>query len=271
MTKPLIDVKNLTISFFPQGTRTEVVKGVGFQIGQEKLAIVGESGSGKTMIARALLGLLPSGAIQEANSMQCEDDNLLSLSQAAWRAIRGKKMSMILQDPKFSLNPIMKVGDQIAEMYWVHQGLPCQKAYKQVLKDLEKVKIQDPERVYHLYPHEVSGGMGQRIVIAMMLATKPKVLIADEPTSALDVTVQISILNLLNELVVQEKIALLFISHDLQLVSSFCDRVLIMHKGQIVESCEAQHLEKASHPYTKSLLSCVPRLDLGQRRLGEAP
>jgi peptide/nickel transport system ATP-binding protein len=168
---------------------------------------------------------------------------------------------MVMQDPKFSLNPVMTVGKQIDEAYRVHSGASARDAKLRTLEMLEAVRIRDPERVYNAYPHEVSGGMGQRIMIAMMLVPEPDLLIADEPTSALDVTVQMQVLAIVDDLVSQRGMGLMFISHDLNLVASFCDRVVIMYAGQIVETCKAADLHKAQHPYTQGLLASLPRVD----------
>ena len=177
------------------------------------------------------------------------------------RQIRGERISMVMQDPKFSLNPVMTVGRQIEEAYRTHTRAGRREAREKSLAMLEAVQIRDPRRVYDLYPHEVSGGMGQRIMIAMMLIPDPELLIADEPTSALDVTVQMQVLAILDDLVSQRGMGLMFISHDLNLVASFCDRVVIMYAGRIVETCRADRLDEAQHPYTRGLLASLPEVD----------
>ena len=174
---------------------------------------------------------------------------------------------MVMQDPKFSLNPVMRVGDQIVEAYRLHSRAGRATARAKALEMLEAVRIRDPERVFQSYPHEVSGGMGQRIMIAMMLAPDPEILIADEPTSALDVSVRTEVLNIMDLLVRDRGMGLIFISHDLNLVAQFCDRVLIMYAGRIVETLPAQDLHQARHPYTQGLLNSLPRLDAPQDRL----
>ncbi len=258
---PLLSVEDLRVDFETRKGLVEAVRGVSFTMGREKLGIVGESGSGKTMTGRAVLRLVrPPGEVT-ARRMDFLGTDLLSASETEMRAIRGDRISMVMQDPKFSLNPVMKVGRQIAEAYRVHSGASAAEAKAQALKMLEAVRIRDPERVYQAYPHEVSGGMGQRIMIAMMLIPDPDLLIADEPTSALDVTVQLQVLAILDDLVTQRGMGLIFISHDLNLVASFCDRVIIMYAGQIVETCKASELARAEHPYTRGLLASLPRVD----------
>jgi peptide/nickel transport system ATP-binding protein len=174
--------------------------------------------------------------------------------------IRGARISMILQDPKFSLNPVQRVGDQIAEAYAVHHRGKRREAREKALEMLEAVQIRDPERVYRLYPHEISGGMGQRVMIAMMLVPEPEVIIADEPTSALDVTVRMKVLGILDALVRERGIGLIMISHDLNLVRNFCDRVLIMYAGQVVEALPAAELAHARHDYTRGLIAAQPHI-----------
>ena len=177
------------------------------------------------------------------------------------RALRGKRIAMVMQDPKYSLNPVMTVGKQIREAYRAHARVSRAQAERRALDMLAAVRIHDPRRVYRCYPHEVSGGMGQRVMIAMMLVGDPDMLIADEPTSALDVTVQMQVLAILDDLVSERGLGLIFISHDLDLVASFCDRVLIMYGGQVVETCAADELHRAGHPYTRGLLAALPRIE----------
>jgi peptide/nickel transport system ATP-binding protein len=183
------------------------------------------------------------------------------------RRIRGERISMVMQDPKYSLNPVMRVGEQIAEAYRLHSRAGRREAREKALAMLEAVRIRDPQRVYQSYPHELSGGMGQRVMIAMMLIPDPDLLIADEPTSALDVTVQMQILAIIDDMVRERGMGLIFISHDLNLVASFCDRVLIMYAGKVVEQCRASELERAQHPYTRGLLACLPRVEGGHTQL----
>lgn len=257
MTRPILDVENLHIRY--GGASTDAVRGVSFTLGRERLGIVGESGSGKSTVGRGLLRLLPSAKIT-ADKMRFEDVELLSLTEEQMLGVRGRRMSMILQDPKFSLNPIRKVGDQVAETYLRHFKCSRKDAREKAIAMLEAVKIRDPERVCEQYPHEISGGMGQRVMIAMMLLADPDVVIADEPTSALDVTVRLQVLNILDGLVRDRGIGLIMISHDLNLVRNFCDRVLIMYAGRVVETLAARDLDKAQHPYTRGLIAAQPRI-----------
>lgn len=261
MDKPLIDVKDLTIRFETPQRTFDAVRGVSFTIGREKVGIVGESGSGKSQTGRALLKLTPKVATISAGHMRFKDTDLLAASEKDMRKIRGNHISMILQDPKYSLNPLMRIGQQIVEAYRLHHRSPKAEARVKALAMLEAVQIRDPERVFKLFPHEVSGGMGQRIMIAMMLIPEPDLIIADEPTSALDVTVRRQVLTILDELVTRRGTGLMFISHDLNLVASFCDRVLVMYAGRIMEDLPARDLRKAQHPYTQALLQSLPRLD----------
>ncbi|MBF0278046.1 MAG: ABC transporter ATP-binding protein [SAR324 cluster bacterium] len=259
--KTLLTVKNLHVSYdTPKGV-VEAVRGVSFELGQERLGIVGESGSGKSQTGRAILRLTASRSRVRAECVEFDGIDLLHASESTMRGIRGNRISMIMQDPQYSLNPVMTVGEQIAEAYRIHSSAGRKKARQHTIEMLNTVRIREPEKVYHLYPHEVSGGMGQRIMIAMMLIPEPDLIIADEPTSALDVTVQLQVLALLDDMVRERGMGLIFISHDLQLVASFCDRVLVMYGGRVMEVLEAKNLENAQHAYTRGLLNCLPKLD----------
>ena len=262
----LIEVEDLWVRFPTRAGLFEAVRGISFSLGRERLGIVGESGSGKSMTGRAILRLIrPPGRV-EAKRLAVEGDDIMAMSERQMRSVRGRRISMVMQDPKFSLNPVMRVGDQIVEAYAIHRGSRADAKVK-ALEMLEAVSIRDPERVFRAYPHEMSGGMGQRIMIAMMMIPDPAVLIADEPTSALDVSVQAQVLRIMDRLVAERGMGLIFISHDLNLVSAFCDRVLIMYAGRVVEMCEAQRLHEAQHPYTRGLLNSLPRLDAPRGRL----
>lgn len=257
---PLLTVDNLRVSFPTRTGLVEAVRGVSFSLGRERLGIVGESGSGKSQTGRAIMGLTPGHAKIEADALRFGDIDLLGAPAKQRRAIRGKQIAMILQDPKYSLNPVMTIGRQIVETLKTHERIGFAEAKKRALDMLEAVQIRDPERVFGLYPHEVSGGMGQRVMIAMMLVCGPELLIADEPTSALDVTVQLEVLDILDKLVRERGMGLIFVSHDLRLVSSFCDRVLVMYDGRVVEELPSANLQNAQHPYTQGLLNCLPKI-----------
>ncbi|RWO82086.1 ABC transporter ATP-binding protein [Mesorhizobium sp.] len=255
-----IDMQNLRVSFSsPQGP-VEAVRGVSLTIGQEKLGIVGESGSGKSLTARSCLKLLPKQAKLSADRLTFGGIDVLHASERTMRRLRGKRAGLIMQDPKFSLNPVMTAGAQIAEAWRAHRGGSHRLAQEAAIDLLGQVQIRDPRRVAESYPHELSGGMGQRVMIAMMLAPDPELLIADEPTSALDATVQAEILRLIEDLVSRRGMGLVLISHDLPLVSHFCDRVLVMYAGRVVEELRAADLNRARHPYTRGLLGCLPSL-----------
>ena len=263
----LLEVEKLNVTFPTRSGVFEAVRDVSFSLGRERLGIVGESGSGKSLTGRAILRLIRSPGRLSASALSLEGDDLLAMNERQMRAVRGQRISMVMQDPKFSLNPVMRVGDQIVEAYRQSSGGNRSDRKQRALAMLESVAIRDPERVFNAYPHEMSGGMGQRIMIAMMLIPDPRILIADEPTSALDVTVQMQVLNIMDKLVRERGMGLIFISHDLNLVSAFCDRVLIMYAGRIVESCRADQLYEATHPYTQGLLNSLPRLDAPRERL----
>ncbi|HEV2516987.1 MAG TPA: ABC transporter ATP-binding protein [Devosia sp.] len=259
----LVEIENLRVAFRnDDGGYNDAVRGVSLTLGREKLGIVGESGSGKSLTGRALLGVLPPYARISVDTMAFDGIDLKSASPKLRRSLRGGRMGMILQDPKFSLNPVMTVGKQIVEAIRIgDRRISGSDARKKALGILEAVHIREPERVFSLYPHELSGGMGQRVMIGMMVVREPDLLIADEPTSALDVTVRTQVLSILDELVTRRGMGLIFISHDLNLVSKFCDRVIVMYAGRIVESIEASRLSEATHPYTRGLLSCLPQID----------
>lgn len=258
---PLLDIQNLRVSFPTHTGRVEVVKGISFTLGRERLGIVGESGSGKSMTGRSILKLIRKPGLVSADRLNFDGIDLLAQSEKQMRAIRGARISMVMQDPKFSLNPVMTVGAQIAEALVTHQRQTRSAVQSKVLDMLKAVRIDDPARVAGLYPHEVSGGMGQRIMIAMMLIPEPEVLIADEPTSALDVSVQAQVLDIIDDLVRTKGMGLILISHDLNLVSRYCDRILVMNAGRVVEECAAGQLEHAQHPYTRGLLAAMPTIN----------
>ncbi|WP_319497969.1 ABC transporter ATP-binding protein [uncultured Cohaesibacter sp.] len=263
----LVDVENLWVRFPTRTGVFDAVRGISFSLGKERLGIVGESGSGKSMTGRALLRLIRKPGIVEADRMEILGQDIMDMPEKAMRQLRGRDISMVMQDPKYSLNPVMRVGEQIVEALSIHEKVDRKLAHQKALDMLEAVVIRDPERVFAAYPHELSGGMGQRVMIAMMLIANPKILIADEPTSALDVSVQIQVLEIMDKLVRERGMGLIFISHDLRLVSNFCDRILIMYGGRIVEICESGKLEEAKHPYTRGLLNSMPQLTIKKDRL----
>jgi peptide/nickel transport system ATP-binding protein len=265
---PMLTVQDLRVAYPDrQGAWREVVRGVSFTLGRERLGIVGESGSGKSQTGRAILGLTAPGGRVTAQQLAFEGIDLLHCPPAQRRSLRGGRIAMVLQDPKFSLDPVMTIGAQIAETLQAHAPVPARQRQERVLDALAQVGIDKPARVARLFPHEVSGGMGQRAMIAMMLIAGPELLIADEPTSALDVTVQLQVLGILDKLVADRGMGLVFISHDLRLVSSFCDRVLVMYAGRVVEELQASALNQAQHPYTRGLLHCLPQLGAPQHPL----
>ncbi|MCA0027668.1 ABC transporter ATP-binding protein [Mesorhizobium sp. B263B1A] len=259
-SKTLLEVDDLRVTFPTRTGLIEAVRGVSFSLGRERLGIVGESGSGKSQTGRAIMGLTPPQARISANKLAFDGIDLLGVSARARRALRGNRIAMILQDPKYSLDPVMSIGRQIVETLRTHEKVSKAEARERALAMLEAVQIRDPRRVFDLHPHEVSGGMGQRAMIAMMLIAGPEMMIADEPTSALDVTVQLDVLGILDRLVGERGMGLIFISHDLRLVSSFCDRVIVMYAGKVVEQLKASELGRAQHPYTRGLLNCMPKI-----------
>ena len=256
----LLSVRNLRVTFDTETGPVQAVRGVSFDLGRERLGIVGESGSGKTMTGRSVLRLIrPPGRI-EADAMTFDGIDIAHASEDQMRTLRGPRMAMVMQDPKYSLNPVMRVGAQLTEGLRQRDRAGRAEAYAKAVTALEAVQIRDPARVMEAYPHELSGGMGQRVMMAMMLIPNPDLLIADEPTSALDVTVQAEVLSILDRLVRDRGMGLIFISHDLRLVARFCDRVLVMYKGRVVEEIAARDLLNAKHPYTQGLLNCLPRI-----------
>jgi peptide/nickel transport system ATP-binding protein len=257
MTPPLLTVDGLDVAI----GGLHAVRGVTFTMGPERLGIVGESGAGKSLLGRALLRLLPSGAKVTALQLEFDGTNLLVLGDRGWRKLRGRRMALVLQDPRYSLNPGMSVGEQIAEALRAHARVDRRSARTEALRRLAAVRIRDPEMVFRCYPHQLSGGMGQRAMIAMMLAGDPDLLIADEPTSALDASVASGILSLLDAEVTRRNMGIILISHDLDLVAGFCDRVIVMRQGIVVEACAAADLVRTHDPYTRELLAARLRLE----------
>ncbi|MBY5408716.1 ABC transporter ATP-binding protein [Rhizobium leguminosarum] len=263
----LLTVDKLKVSYPTRTGVIEAVRDVSFTLGKERLGIVGESGSGKSQTGRAIMGLTPKHGIVTADRLNFNGIDLINASAGERRRLRGKRIAMILQDPKYSLDPVMSIGRQICETLRTHEKVGKAEARERALAMLEAVQIRDPKRVFDLHPHEVSGGMGQRAMIAMMLIAGPELLIADEPTSALDVTVQLDVLRIMDKLVSERGMGLIFVSHDLRLVSSFCDRVIVMYAGKIVEELAAADLKHARHPYTQGLLNCMPEIGANRHPL----
>jgi len=255
----LVEVEDLSVTFDTPAGPVAAVAGVSFRLGRERLGIVGESGSGKTQTGRALMGLVrPPGRVT-ARRLRLAGLDLLALSPRGWPSVRGRRIAMVMQDPRFCLDPVMSVGRQIEETVRIHGGGRRQ-ARERAMDLLAAVRIRDPARVHRAYPHELSGGMGQRAMIAVMLAADPEVLIADEATSALDAHVQNEVLAVLDDLVAARGMGLVMISHDIDMVAGFCDRVLVMSEGRVVETLPAGGLAAADHPYTRALIAATPRL-----------
>ena len=266
----ILDIKNLSISFGNKKSKVEVVHGISLSISEnEILGVVGESGSGKSVTAMAILGLLPEKNTTLKGELFFNNKNLLSESKKEIRKLRGSEIAMIFQEPMTALNPSITCGNQVSEIIKLHLNYSGSKAKKETISLFEKVKLPRPREIYNSYPHQISGGQMQRVMIAMAIACKPKLLIADEPTTALDVTVQKEIMLLLKEIQKETKMSMLFISHDLGLVSEIVDRVVVMYKGDIVEEGSAfQVFKMPKEDYTKALMASRPSLDV---RLKELP
>ncbi|MGE7468717.1 dipeptide ABC transporter ATP-binding protein [Bosea sp. NPDC003192] len=270
MTSPILSVSNLTTSFRVEGLWKPVVRNISFDIKpQETLAVVGESGSGKSVTALSIMRLTPPSSSKIEGSIKLNGKELLTLPDAQMREIRGNEIAMIFQEPMTSLNPVLTIGFQIAEALILHRGLSRSAAEAETIRLLEKVKIPSAKSRFHEYPHRFSGGMRQRVMIAMALACKPKLLIADEPTTALDVTIQAQILELIKQLQHEEGMSVLFITHDMGVVAEIADRTVVMYNGDEIETGPTENIfASPQKPYTKALLSAVPRLGSmeGKRR-----
>ncbi|MFT7498737.1 MAG: peptide/nickel transport system ATP-binding protein [Porticoccaceae bacterium] len=266
---PLIHIKNLSISFFSDSEENRVVEDVSFDLNtNEILGIVGESGSGKSVSSLAILGLLPKKNCEISGSILFEEKELLDCSEKDFRSIRGNKISMIFQEPMSSLNPSLTCGFQVQEIILNHFNISKSAAKKQVIELFKKVKLPRTETIFNQYPHQISGGQKQRVMISMAIACKPKVLIADEPTTALDVTVQKEIIELLKELQSETGMSIIFISHDLALVSEIADKVVVMYQGKIVEQGNSKVIFKnPKELYTKALINSKPSLDVRLKKL----
>ncbi|GAC1473879.1 MAG: ABC transporter ATP-binding protein [Chloroflexota bacterium] len=270
-----VDIEHLTISYRRRGKLLQVIDDVSLHINRgEAYGLVGESGCGKTTVAMALMRYLPPNAVIQGGRIMFGGEDLLTLSDAKLRRLRGARMAMVYQDPGTALNPSMHIGDQIAEVYRYHRGMGKQEAQEASAGMLEKVQISDPGRVLRRYPHELSGGQQQRMMFAMALATDPDLLVLDEPTTGLDATVEAEVLDLVEQLRAQFNTSILFISHNLAIVSRLCERVGVLYAGRVIEEGRAEQVfVEPRHPYTLGLLRCVPRLGMNKqtRRLDPIP
>jgi ABC-type dipeptide/oligopeptide/nickel transport system ATPase component len=270
---PLLKVEDLTVTFHAHEKATVAASGVSYELKSgEVLAVVGESGSGKSVSALALTQLLPSApTCVVSGKIILEGINLLSLSEKEISRYRGKVIAYIFQDPGTSLNPVYSVEFQIAEAIKIHRP-EISDVHAAVIQSLNEVRIHEPEKVAQQYPHELSGGMQQRVMIAMALACNPRILVADEPTTALDVTIQKEIIDLLAHLCRERGMSILLITHNFGIVANFANRVIVMRHGKVVETGSAQHvLENPTHPYTQGLIACIPRLGQKRHRLTTLP
>jgi peptide/nickel transport system ATP-binding protein len=258
MAEPLLDIDGLSIAFPSEAGPVRVVDDISFTVGRELVALVGESGSGKSMTGRAVMGLLPQGADMRARTLGFDGRDLQALSPSSWNALRGNDIGLILQDPKYSLNPAHRVGRQVEETLLLHTRLSSAERRERALDMLAKVGLPEPKRVYASYPAALSGGMGQRVMIAAMIINQPKLLIADEPTSALDRALQDQILTLLRSLTIEFGMGLLLISHDLRQVSRYADRVVVLRGGKIQEQMPSADLTQAQSAYTRALWAAQP-------------
>ncbi len=261
--EPILSAKDVEIQFSLRGKKLTAIRRCSLDLYEgETLAIVGESGSGKSVFTKTFVGMLDAnGTITNGTIMYNGEDMAQYKTEAEWLKIRGKKISMVMQDPMTSLNPLKKIGKQIEESITLNQGLTGEAAKKEALEMLKKVGIPDPERRYNQYPHEFSGGMRQRVVIAIAVACHPQILICDEPTTALDVTIQAQILDLIRNLQAEMKMTVIYITHDLGVVANVADRVAVMYAGQIIEHGSVNEIfYDAWHPYTWALLSALPQL-----------
>lgn len=256
MTDTLITAKNLQIAL--ASNNKTLVKGIDFSIARERVALVGESGSGKSLTARSLMGLLPESLSVRADTLNVLEQDVLSFKMRQWNRLRGNDVTMVLQDPKYALNPTHSIGRQVEEPLILHQKLSHRERQEKVEAMLDAVGLKNPKQLKKMYPHQLSGGMGQRVMLAIALINDPQLLIADEPTSALDHAVRDQVLELIYKLVDERNMGLLLISHDLEQVADYSERVLVMYQGKIVDRLPAKELANAQHPYTKTLWSCRP-------------
>ncbi len=271
----LLEVKDLHTFFKTKKGIVKAVNGVSYSLEAGKtIGIVGESGSGKSISAMSIMQLLDSNGYIDSGEIIFDGRNLIGLSEKEMCKIRGNEISVIFQEPMTSLNPVFSIDRQLSEPFMIHQGMSKEEAHNQAIKMLEDVQIPNPNVVIKQYPHQLSGGMRQRVMIAMALACKPKILIADEPTTALDVTIQAQILKLMNDLKKSTNAAIIFITHDLGVINEMADDVAIMYCGQVVEHAPSTvifHKQSMSHPYTEGLMNSIPRLDNKEDRLEPIP
>ena len=262
--EPILSAKDVEIQFSLRGRKLMAIRKCSLDLYEgETLAIVGESGSGKSVFTKSFIGMLDANGSIVGGSITYDGVDISKYkTEKEWLGIRGKKIAMVMQDPMTSLNPLKKVGKQIQESIELHQGLKGEEAKKEAIEMLKKVGIPDPERRYNQYPHEFSGGMRQRVVIAIAVACRPQILICDEPTTALDVTIQAQILDLINELKEETGTSVMMITHDLGVIAEVADDVMVMYAGKVVEhaTCD-QIFDEPLHPYTAGLMNCIPRLD----------
>ncbi|MGD9886793.1 MAG: ABC transporter ATP-binding protein [Bacilli bacterium] len=273
---PLLEVKNLHTYFKTKRGTVKAVNGVSYTLDEGRtLGIVGESGSGKSVSAMSILRLLDGNGYIDQGEIYLEGTNLINVSEKAMQHVRGNKISVIFQEPMTSLNPVFSVERQIGEVFQIHQGMSKKESYVKSVDLLREVGIPNPEKVAKTYPHQLSGGMRQRVMIAMALACRPRILIADEPTTALDVTIQAQILKLMNDLKKESNMAIIFITHDLGVINEMADDVVVMYCGEIVENApvDVVFADKCeySHPYTEGLMTSIPRLSTDKERLEAIP
>ena len=267
--QPIISAKDVEITFSLRGKKLNAIRKCSLDLYDgETLAIVGESGSGKSVFTKNFVGMLDANGKITGGSIMFEGRDMTKFTEKDWLGVRGKKIAMVMQDPMTSLNPLKKIGKQIQESIEHHQGLKGEEAKKAAIEMLGKVGIPDPERRYEQYPHEFSGGMRQRVVIAIAAACRPQILICDEPTTALDVTIQAQIMDLLAEIKEKTSTAIILITHDLGVVASMADRVAVMYAGKVVETGTCEDIfYRPRHPYTWALIRSVPRLDLENKQV----
>jgi peptide/nickel transport system ATP-binding protein len=254
----LLSVSHLSVRLTDRKRSHTIIPDLSFDLGSECVALVGESGSGKSLTARAVLGLLEPPLTAQAAHLRLGDVDLQRCSTPEWNRLRGSRLSLMLQDPRHSLNPVLRVGRQLDLALRMHQRLPAAERRERIATMLEAVGLTQLQRVLTAYPHQLSGGMGQRVVLAMMLLNDPQVLIADEPTSALDAALREQVMELIHAHIRTRRMGLVLISHDLQMVARHADRALVMYQGRIVDQAPAAELSRSSHPYTRALWACRP-------------